>query len=338
MSKHVQITGKMSGKNERVFLKKPYENPMKTLSKKNKIYPSAVDVIGNTPVVELSRIVEKHGLDGRIFAKLEFLSPGLSKKDRIAKFIIEEAERGGLLKPGMTVIESTSGNTGIALAFICAIKGYPFVAVMSEGNTRERRFMIEQFGGRVELVSQHPDSPAGLVTGKDLELVRVRFDELANELGAFKVGQFTSALNPLAHYTHTAAEILSDVPDLDAFVDFVGTGGSFEGIAKYLRENRPEIKCFIAEPASEAHIIQGGGYFKKVPFAHDCNCDGRIKITCAETLEWQRELSTIEGIGGGISSGSNLAGAVHYLRENPGKRVLFLVNDTALNYASRLGV
>jgi len=302
------------------------------------VYESAVEIVGGTPVVELSRVVKKYGLSGRIFAKLEFLSPGLSKKDRIAKFIIEEAERSGLLKPGQAVIESTSGNTGISLAFICAIKGYPFIAVMSDGNTRERRFMIEQFGGRVELVAQHPDSPVGKVTGKDLELVRVRFEELARKHGAFKVGQFTSTLNPLAHYTYTAAEILSDVPDLDVFVDFVGTGGSFEGIAKYLRENRPEIKCFIVEPMSEAHIIQGGGYFRKVPFASECRCDGRIRIACDETLMWQRELAMVEGIGGGISSGSNLAGAVKYLRDNPGKSVLFLVNDTALNYASRLGV
>ena len=285
-------------------------------------------------MVELTRLAKKHSLNGRVFAKLEFMSPGFSKKDRIAKFIIEQAEASGNLKPGMTVIEATSGNTGISLALTCAIKGYPFIAVMSEGNTPERRFMIEQFGGRVELVSQHPDSPPGKVTGKDLGLVKERFEELASELNAFKVGQFTSELNPLAHYTHTAKEIVQAVPQLDAFCDFIGTGGSFEGIAKYLKEQNSDIKCFIVEPTKETHIIQGGGYFKKVPFERVENCDGRIGITCEQTLLWQKEILTVEGIAAGISSGSNMAAAVHYLKENPGKSVLVLINDTVLNYVS----
>lgn len=298
------------------------------------VYKNVLGLVGNTPVVELSNIVKKHNLDGKIYAKLEFFSPGLSKKDRVAKYIIEEAERAGVLKPGQTVIESTSGNTGIGLAMVCAVKGYPFIAVMSDGNTRERRVMIEQFGGQVELVPQHPESKKGRVSGKDLEVVRARFEQLAEELGAFKVGQFVNPQNPLAHYTHTAEEIINDIPSVAAFVDFIGTGGSFEGIAKRMKRHNPAIKCFIIEPTSSNHIIQGGGYLKKIPFAIDSNRDGVIKITDTETLHWKKELASVEGIACGISTGSNLAGAVAYLKENPGSSVVFLVNDTFWNYIS----
>ena len=298
------------------------------------VYKSILETIGNTPIVDLTRIVEKHNLQGKIYAKIEFYSPGMSKKDRIAKYAIEKAEQDGTLQKGQTVIEQTSGNTGIGLAAVCAIKGYPFVAVISEGNSAERVMMIKQFGAEVVLVPQSAESAKGKVNQEDLVLVGNEYNRLAEELGAFKVGQFHNDDNLWAHYYSTAKEIIDDLPQIDAFADFVGTGGSFEGIAKRLKDYNEDIKCFIVEPAEKQHIIQGGGYFHKVPFADPKNCDGKIKVTGDAALFWMNELLTVEAIAGGISSGANLAACVEYLRQNPGESIVFLVNDPSIKYMS----
>ncbi|MDI3522722.1 MAG: cysteine synthase, partial [Bacillota bacterium] len=157
-----------------------------------KLLPSVVEAIGETPLVDLERLVRAHGLTGHIYAKLEYLNPGYSKKDRIALQIIEEAERSGALKPGQTVVELTSGNTGTGLAIVCAVKGYKFVAVMSKGNSPERARMMRALGAEVVLVDQAPGSPAGQVSGEDLALVEQETERIVQERGAFRADQFNN--------------------------------------------------------------------------------------------------------------------------------------------------
>jgi len=298
------------------------------------IHKNMLETIGNSPVIELERVVKKHNIKGEIYAKIEFFCPGLSKKDRIAKHMILQAEKDGSLKPGQTVIEQTSGNTGIGLAAVCAVKGYPFIAVMSEGNSFERIVMIKQFGGKVHLVKQHPDSEKGKVSSADMELVEKEFNRLSEVIIANRVAQVYKGANAMSHYHTTSKEIIKDLPNIDAFCDYVGTGGSFEGIAKGLKEYKKSIQCFQVEPAHAKHIIQGGGYFKTPPFADSKNCDGKIVISDKEALYWAKELSEVEAIAGGISSGANLAAAISYLKKNPGKSIVFLVNDPMLKYMS----
>ena len=212
---------------------------------------SAVEAIGDTPLVELSRLTR--GLDGRILAKLEYLNPGFSKKDRIARQIIEDAEAQGLLPPGQTVVELTSGNTGTGLAIVCGIKGYPFVAVMSRGNSIERARMMAALGAEVVLVDQLPGSQPGQVSGGDLALVEEVAQRITAERGAFRADQFRQPGNFRAHYLHTGPEILRQSGgQIDAFCDFVGTGGSFAGCAAAFKEHDPAIRCFVVEPEGAA--------------------------------------------------------------------------------------
>ena len=295
------------------------------------VFDSALDIIGNTPVVRLNKIVDKYDLNGEIYAKVEYYSPGLSKKDRIAKYIIEKAIRNGELKKGQTVIEQTSGNTGIGLALVCSILGYPFVAVMSKGNSIERVKMIEAFGGKVELVDK-VSSHLG-VSKEDMEAVEKKFVELTKELDAFPVSQFSNIDNVLAHYYTTGEEILNDIKDIDVFVDYVGTGGSFVGISKRLKENH-KCLCFKVIPDKVDHSIQGGGYFKDIPFDEDYLCDGEIVVSSEDAFEGMAELAKEEGLYAGISSGANLKAAISFLKENPGKKVVFLLNDVGLKYLS----
>ena len=195
------------------------------------IYPDAAALIGNTPIVELSRLTA--GKRGAIYAKIEFFNPGGSKKDRIAQRIIDDALADGRLKKGQTVIEVTSGNTGTGLAIVCAVRGLNFVAVMSSGNSPERRRMMEALGARVEVVPQAKGSPPGQVSGADLELVILRAEKLTKELGAHRADQFHDIANVKAHEEGTAEEIWNDLGGkLNAFCDFVGSGGTFVGVAR----------------------------------------------------------------------------------------------------------
>lgn len=296
------------------------------------IFDSALEIIGNTPLVKLNNIIKKYNLNGEIYAKVEYYSPGLSKKDRIAKYIVEKAIKEGKLKEGQTVIEQTSGNTGIGLALVCSLLNHPFIAVMSKGNSVERVKMIEAFGGKVELVEKVSDQ-AG-VSKEDMEKVRERFEELTKELNAFPVNQFTSYENALAHYYSTAEEILNDLPSVDAFIDFVGTGGSFVGISKRLKEHN-NCLCYKVIPDKKNHSIQGGGYFNDIPFEEEIS-DGEIVISSEEALEGMNDLAKEEGLFAGISSGANLKAAIQYLKENRGKRVVILLNDVGLKYISVL--
>ena len=316
------------------------------MERNQKKLDSAIDVIGHTPLVEVGRITEE--LEGKIFAKLEFLNPGYSKKDRIAKQIIEEAEEQGTLKPGQTVVELTSGNTGTGLAIVCAVKGYPFVAVMSRGNSEERARMMRALGAEVVIVDQLPDSQSGQVSGGDLELVEQKTREIVAERNAFRADQFHLWGNFRAHYLNTGPEIIAQTEGrFDVFCDFAGTGGSFGGCASRFKEFNPDIRCFIVEPESASvlsgktvtnpnHRIQGGGYsIEELTFINKGHCDGFVSVSDEEAIAGARRLAAEEGLFAGFSAGANLAAALKLLEgEFSGKSVVILLNDSGLKYLS----
>jgi cysteine synthase len=312
----------------------------------NQLLPSAVEAIGDTPLVELSRMTR--GVDGRILAKLEYLNPGFSKKDRVARQIIEDAETDGRLKPGQTVAELTSGNTGTGLAIVCAVKGYPFVAVMSKGNTRERARMMSALGAEVVLVDQLPDSRPGEVSGGDLEMVERETRRIVTERQAFRADQFLLAGNRRAHYLHTGPEIIRQSGgDFQSFCDFVGTGGSFAGCAASFKEYDPSIACFVVEPDGAAalagrtitrpgHRIQGGGYsLSELKMLNRDHIDGYLQVSDEEAVRMARRLAREEGIFAGFSSGANAAAALQLL-SGPckGRTIVILLNDSGLKYLS----
>ncbi len=307
---------------------------------------SAVEAIGSTPLAALTRIAA--GYEGLLLAKLEFLNPGLSKKDRIARQIIEDAENDGSLKRGQVVVELTSGNTGTGLAIVCAVKGYPFVAVMSRGNSPERARMMAALGAEVVLVPQAPGSQPGQVSGEDLARVEAEAQRLVVERGAFRADQFHHAGNFRAHYLHTGPEILQQAGrPVDAFCDFVGTGGAFGGCAAALKEANPATRCFVVEPADAAvlagrpvsrpnHRIQGGGYaMPRLDFVQPELVDGYIQISDEEAIATARLLARTEGLFCGFSSGANVAAALRLL-SGPcrGQTVVTLLNDSGLKYLS----
>ena len=262
---------------------------------------SAVEAIGGTPLVELARLARGSG--GRVLAKLEYLNPGFSKKDRIARQIVEDAEAAGNLRPGQTVVELTSGNTGTGLAIVCAIKGHPFVAVMSKGNSPERARMMRALGAEVVLVEQAPGSEMGQVSGADLELVDQAARRITEERGAFRADQFGNASNFRAHYLHTGREILEQAGRFDAFCVFAGTGGTLAGCAAAFKEREPRIQCYLVEPASPHHRIQGGGYsMPDLPLLDRKYVDGVLRIEDEEAMEAARRLAREEGIFAGFSS------------------------------------
>jgi len=317
-----------------------------TRSGESRILPSVVEAIGGTPLVDLQRITR--GEEGRILAKLEYLNPGASKKDRIARQIIEDAEAAGALAPGQTVVELTSGNTGTGLAIVCGVKGYRFVAVMSKGNSVERARMMAALGAEVVLVDQGPGSHPGRVSGADLELVEQRAQELVRERGAFRADQFNAAGNFRAHLLHTGPEILQQSGgSIQAFCDFVGSGGSFAGCAAAFKQHDPAIGCFVVEPVGAAvlagepltrpgHRIQGGGYAKtRLPLLNPAHIDGYLKVTDDEAIAQARRLAREEGIFASYSSGANIAAALQLLRTRfRGKTVAVLICDSGLKYLS----
>lgn len=312
----------------------------------NTLLDSVLGAIGNTPLVELSRITR--GLEGRILAKLEYLNPGFSKKDRIALQMIEEAEADGELTQGQTVVELTSGNTGTGLSIVCAVKGYPFVAVMSKGNSTERARMMRALGAEVILIDQLPDSKPGQVSGGDLALVEEAAQRIVKARKAFRADQFHLESSSRAHYLHTAPEILRQANGkIDAFCDYVGTGSSFGGCAAAFKEHDPSIQCYIIEPADAAilagrpvtnpnHRIQGGGYsMEELPLIHKDHIDGYLQVTDEEAMKFARRLAKEEGIFAGFSSGANVAAAMQLLRTTcKGKTIALLLPDSGLKYLS----
>ncbi|KAJ5094161.1 Cysteine synthase [Penicillium angulare] len=311
---------------------------------------SAAEAIGNTPLVRLDRITSSLGLEGTIVAKLDYLNPGGSKKDRVALGIIEEAERLGTLKPGQPVVELTSGNTGTGLSIVCAVKGYPFIAVMSRGNSVERARMMSALGAKVILVDQMPGSIPGQVSGSDLKLVEEKAKELEISRGAFRADQFLRDGNWMAHFDGTGAEIWEQTNGyLDGFVDFVGSGGTYAGVSRKLKAMNPALKCFIVEPDGAAvlankevsqpeHPIQGGGYMMPdLVYLKDSAVavDGYLQVSGDQAREGARLLAGKEGVFGGFSSGANLSAAIDLLKgEMKGKTIAIMICDSGLKYLS----
>lgn len=310
------------------------------------IFNSVIEAIGETPLVELSRITRN--LDGRVLAKLEYLNPGYSKKDRVARQVIADAEAEGTLSPGQSVVELTSGNTGTGLAIVCRIRGYPFVAVMSKGNSVERARMMIALGAEVVLVDQLRDSEPGKVSGRDLELVEQAAQKIVRERNAFRADQFQLQGNFRAHYLHTGPEILRQSKNqVEAFCDFVGTGGTFGGCAAAFKQANPQTKCFVIEPDEAAvlagravrnpnHRIQGGGYsIPELQFVKRAFVDGFLSVTEEQAIQAARRMAKDEGIFAGFSSGANLAGALQLL-QGPckGKTVAIVICDSGLKYLS----
>lgn len=311
----------------------------------SKVLNGVHEAIGNTPMIRLSRLTD--GVEGNIFAKLEYLNPGFSKKDRAALQIIEEAERTGKLYPGQTVIELTSGNAGTGMAIVCAIKGYHFIAVMSKGNSYERARMIRALGAEVILVNQAPGSPEGQVSGVDLAMVEEETRKLTEERNAFRADQFNLWGNVHAHEFYTGEEMWQQTDgEIDIFLDFVGSAGTFVGCARALRKHKKNIRCYIVEPETAPylankpilnphHKIQGGGYCLPLPFLEGEQIDGYLSVSDKEAIEVCRKLAKEEGIFAGFSSGANVAAALKLLNgSEKGANIVLTINDSGLKYLS----
>ncbi len=297
------------------------------------IYNSILETIGRTPIVRINRLAPKHVT---MYAKVEYFNPGGSVKDRLAIGIIEDAERRGLLKPGQTIVEATSGNTGIALALVAAAKGYPFVAVMVETFSIERRKIMRAFGAKVILT---PAAERG--TG----MVR-KAKELADKNGWFLARQFENEANPAYHRQTTGPEILLDFAGkrLDYFVSGWGTGGTMTGAGQVLKRARPDIKIVTTEPAS-ARLLAGAEFKPHkiqgwtpdfVPAVLDRTVfDDNVPVTDEESIATARLLAQKEGLFVGISSGGNFAAALKVAEKAPdGSVILTVMTDTGERYLS----
>ncbi len=309
------------------------------------MFNSITESVGNTPLVVLNRLAA--GLPARIALKLEFFSPGGSIKDRPALTVIEEAEKAGALRKGQYVVEKTSGNMGGGLAWVCAVKGYKFIAVLSAGNTPERSRMIRAFGARVEIVPQARGGIPGQVSREDLALVETRTAELTKKYKAFRPDQFNNPGSVHAHARGTGPEIWKQTGgQITHFVSFVGSSGTLIGTSKALKKRNPAIQCFAAEPVhaqflagkkvtSTSHKIQGGGYALKPGIYDDNVVDGTIAVTDAEAVKMTRLLAAKEGIMGGFSSGANVVAALKLAKKaKRGSLIVTLCCDTGLKYLS----
>lgn len=294
---------------------------------------SILETIGNTPMVRLSRI--NPSSNAEIIAKLESFNPMSSVKDRIAYSMITEAERQGVLKPGMTVIEPTSGNTGIGLAMVCAVKGYRLVLTMPETMSIERRRLLVAFGAEVILTEGKKGMKGAVEEASRIAIERKDY---------FMPQQFANPANPKIHRETTAKEILDNVPMFDAFVSGVGTGGTISGVGEILRSRLPDIKIIAVEPAGSPvlsggapgpHRIQGIGAGFVPQVLNKSVIDRIIKVTEEDAIQTTRELARKEGILGGISSGAALWAALRVAEElGSDKRVVVILPDTGERYLS----
>jgi cysteine synthase A len=297
------------------------------------IYNNILETIGRTPIVRINRLAPKHVT---LYAKVEFFNPGGSVKDRLAIGIIEDAERRGVLKPGQTIVEATSGNTGIALAMVAAAKGYPFVAVMIETFSIERRKIMRAFGAKV-ILTPAAERGSGMVR---------KAEELAKKHGWFLSRQFENEANPAYHRQTTGPEILSDFAGkrLDYFVSGWGTGGTMTGAGQMLKLARPDVKIVTTEPAS-ARLLAGGEFKPHkiqgwtpdfIPPVLDRKVfDENIPVTDEESVATARLLAQQEGLFVGISSGGNVAAALKVAEKAPeGSVILTVLTDTGERYLS----
>jgi cysteine synthase A len=306
---------------------------------------SILGAIGKTPAVWLDRLTS--GLPGRILLKLESMNPGGSIKDRVALQCLEDAEAAGLLRRDMPVVELTSGNMGIGLAVASSIKGYRMIAVMSEGNSLERRQLLAAYGAEIELVPQAPGGTPGKVSGEDLALVEMRTVELVESLGAWRPDQFANASNPRAHELGTGPEIWQQSGGaVSAFVAMVGTGGTFIGISRALKRRDIAVRCLAVEPmqaqaiagcpiSDPAHQLQGAGYAMIPPQWDWSLCDGTMAVADDEAIAIARRLAQEEGVLAGFSTGANVAAALRVAAELPeGGAVATVAADTGARYLS----
>ena len=295
------------------------------------------ELIGNTPLLELDKYSEAKGLDTPVIAKVEYFNPGGSVKDRIALAMIEDAEQKGLLKPGATIIEPTSGNTGVGLALVSAVKGYKLILTMPETMSVERRNLVKAYGAEVRLTSGKDGMPGAIRAAEELR------DSIP---GSIILQQFENPANPEKHYRTTGEEIWKQTDgEVDIFVAGVGTGGTISGVGKFLKEKKPSVKVIAVEPASSPvlnggqsgpHKIQGiGAGF--VPKTYDAAIiDEVIDVENDDAIRTGRQLAKTEGLLVGISSGAAAFAAAEIAKrpENKGKKVVVLLPDTGERYLS----
>nr|WP_325305095.1 cysteine synthase A [uncultured Dysosmobacter sp.] len=303
----------------------------------SRIYTSADQLMGNTPLLELTHLEQDYQLEAKVLAKLEYLNPAGSVKDRVAKAMIDDAEQQGLLKPGSVIIEPTSGNTGIGLASVAASRGYRIIIVMPETMSVERRQLMKAYGAELVLT----DGALGMkgAIAKAEELARENPD-------SFIPGQFTNPANALAHYAATGPEIWRDTDGgVDIFVAGVGTGGTITGVGRYLKEQNPAVRVVAVEPADSPllsggqagpHPIQGiGANF--VPEVLDTGIyDEILRVTGEDAFAFGRQIGRREGVVVGISAGAAVWAAVELAKrpENRGKTIVALLPDTGDRYLS----
>lgn len=308
----------------------------------NKPYENVLELIGNTPMVKLKRISSE--IPAEIWAKLEFYNPGCSVKDRIALKMLEEAEKRNQINQDTVIIEPTSGNTGIALSLVCALKGYKMIAVLPEAVSEERRMLIELFGGQVELIKCVAKEKG--VTKDDMESVVERAKELAEEYpNSFIPDQFTNEDNPKAHAESTCAEILEQTAgNFQAFVAAAGTGGTFSGVAQVLKKDHPSIKTYVVEPSGSAvmsgcepghHKIQGIGE-GFIPGVMDTGLvDTILQVSDKDAIMTARRLWKEEGVTSGISGGANVFAALQIGQDmNEGEVIVTIIADCGMKYLS----
>ena len=302
-----------------------------------KIYKSAADLIGNTPLVEVGHIEEKFGLKARVLVKLEYFNATGSVKDRVAKAMIEDAEEKGILKPGATIIEPTSGNTGIGLAAIATAKGYRTIIVLPETMSVERRNIIKAYGAEIVLTPGYKGMTGAIA----------KAEELKNEIeGSMIAGQFVNPANPDAHRRTTGPEIWNDIDgEVDAFVAGVGTGGTITGVGEYLKSKNDKIEIIAVEPATSPvlsqgkpgpHKIQGIGAGFVPEILNTKIYDSVVPVDNDDAFEYARLISHTEGILVGISAGAALYAAIEWAKkpENEGKTIVALLPDSGDRYYS----
>ena len=301
------------------------------------IYTSADQLIGRTPLLELTHIEQVEKLEAKILAKLEYFNPAGSVKDRIAKSIIDDAERSGALKPGATLIEPTSGNTGIGLASVAAARGYKLIIVMPDTMSVERRQLIKAYGAELVL-SEGAKGMKGAIA---------KANELAAQIpGSFIPGQFVNPANPKAHFETTGPEIFQDTDgQVDIFVAGVGTGGTITGTGEYLKSKKPDVKVVAVEPATSPvlsqgvagpHKIQGIGAGFMPDVLNTKVYDEIITVTNEDAFATGRTVGKKEGVLVGISSGAAVWAAIQLAKrpENKGKNIVVLLPDTGDRYLS----